>query len=107
MVEEALPVAIVAGATTPLTDSEASSLLLAPATATLGAPVREAQLEWLLSQRDAIEQALHGVAKRRATQLLEDHRRVRDAARAQGRYDIRTVEPVDVIGAWVLLPVAR
>lgn len=107
MVEEALPVAIIAGSTEPLTDAEASALLLAPAAATLPPAVREAQLEWLVGQRETLSRVLAGVADRRAAQLLEDHRRVRDAARAHGRYEIRTVEPVDVIGAWVLLPVVR
>jgi len=107
MVEEALPVAMVAGANEPLTDEDASALLLAPAAATLPAAVRQAQLEWLGAQRDAIARALKRVAERRAAVLLEDHRRVRDAAKAHGRYEIRTIEPVDVIGAWVLLPEAR
>lgn len=106
MVEESLPVAIIAGSTEPLADVEASARLLAPAAATLAATVRQAQLEWLAEQREMIARVLVGVAERRAAQLLEDHRRVRDAAKAHGRYEIRTVDPVDVIGAWVLLPVA-
>lgn len=107
MVEEALPVAIIVGTNEPLTDADASALLLAPAAATLPQPVRQAQLEWLAGQREAITRVLKDVAERRAATLLEDHRRVRDAAKAHGRYEIRTVEPVDVIGAWVLLPEAR
>ncbi len=107
MVEEALPVALVAGSSEPLTESEASALLLSPATATLGAGPRRAQLEWLEQERDAIASALSVIASRRAEQLLEDHRRVRDAASARGRYEIRAVQPVDVIGAWVLLPATR
>ena len=43
----------------------------------------------------------------RAETLLEDHRRVRDAAKARGAYEIRALTPVDVIGAWVLLPEVR
>ncbi len=107
MVEEALPVAIVAGSSEPLTETQASALLLARPSATLPRPVRQAQLEWLGGQREAIARALKHVAERRAAVLLEDHRRVRDAAKAHGRYEIRTIEPVDVIGAWVLLPEAR
>jgi hypothetical protein len=107
MGEEALPVAIPAGLTEPLTDVEASALLLAPAAATLPSAVRQAQLDWLAEQQETIARAMTATAERRAAQLLEDHRRVRDAARAHGRYEVRTVEPVDVIGAWVLLPVAR
>jgi hypothetical protein len=107
MVEEAVPVAIVAGLSEALTERDASALLLRPAATTLAAATRTAQLAWLAGQRDAIASVLAAVAARRASQLLDDHRRVRDAARARGRYEVRTVEPVDVIGAWVLLPVAR
>ena len=107
MVEEAFPVAVVAGSAEPLTDADASALLLSPATATLATSPRRAQLEWLQEQRDAIDSVLSMVAGRRAEQLLEDHRRVRDAAGARGRYDIRAMWPVDVIGAWVLLPAAQ
>ena len=107
MVEEALPVAIVPGSSKPLTDAAASELLLSPAATTLTQATRVAQLEWLESQRDSIAHVLVEVAGRRATELLDDHRRVRDAAKAHGRYEIQTVGPVDVIGAWVLLPVPR
>ena len=37
------------------------------------------------------------VASRRAAALLEDHRRVRDAAKARGTYEIRALTPVDVV----------
>jgi hypothetical protein len=107
LVEEALPVAIVAGADAPLTDEEASRLLLAEATGTLPDPVRAAQLDWLAAQQDRLAPVLAAVARRRAEALLADHRRVRDAAKARGTYDVRAKEPVDVIGAWVLLPEVR
>lgn len=107
MVEEALPVAIVAGSTEPLTDAEASALLVSPAAASLPAGPRQAQLDWLADQRAGIASVLSKVALRRADQLLEDHRRVRDAAKTHGRYEVRAIDPVDVIGAWILLPVPR
>jgi hypothetical protein len=107
LVEEAVPVAVVAGTDTPLTDAEASALLLAVPSGTLPGAVRAAQLEWLTGQASALQEALGAVGRRRAATLLDDHRRVRDAAKARGTYDIRALEPVDVIGAWVLLPEAR
>ena len=107
LVEEALPVAVVAGSDTPLTDTEASALLLSLPSGTLPSAVRSAQLEWLSGQSGALQEALGDVARRRADTLLADHRRVRKAADARGKYDIRALEPVDVIGAWVLLPEAR
>lgn len=107
MVEEALPVAVVAGETTPLTEAEASALLLADPVGTLPTHQRQTHLEWLADQQLAMLDVLAGVARGRAEQLLEDHRRVRDASSARGKYTVRAVEPVDVIGAWVLLPEAR
>jgi superfamily II DNA or RNA helicase len=107
LVEESVPVAVVAGATEPLTDQEASTLLFEPATGTLGDAVRQAQLAWLEQQQPALQHHLGVVARRRAEQLLADHRRVRDASDARGSYAIRALEPADVIGAWVLLPEVR
>jgi hypothetical protein len=105
LVEEAVPVAIIAGAESPLTDDQASELLLAAPGGTLPAEVRRVQLEWLKEHQRDFQQALGEVARRRADTLLADHRRVRKAAHAQGTYAIRAKEPVDVVGAWVLLPV--
>lgn len=99
--------AVVAGATEPLTDQEASALLYARAAGTLKDAVRQAQLAWMEQQRQPLQRLLGQVARTRADQLLADHRRVRDAADARGSYAVRALEPVDVIGAWVLLPEAN
>ncbi|GMV58072.1 MAG: hypothetical protein AMXMBFR72_11840 [Betaproteobacteria bacterium] len=55
----------------------------------------------LLAEQQAVLQRL---AEERAQALLEDHRRVRDASHARGRYDVRPCLPVDVMGVYVLLP---
>jgi hypothetical protein len=47
---------------------------------------------------------LEQLAKERAQALLEDHRRVREAARDVGQYSVNPCLPVDVIGVYVLLP---
>ncbi|HXC25556.1 MAG TPA: helicase-related protein [Gemmatimonadaceae bacterium] len=107
MVEEALPIAIPAGGTTPLTDDEATRLLAGAPEGTLPTQVRAAQIAWLESQRPLLDQMLTTVAHQRAEQLLADHRRVRDAADHRGRYTVRAITPVDVIGAWILLPPVR
>jgi len=44
------------------------------------------------------------LAQQRAEVLLDDHRRVREAARDVGQYTVAPCLPVDVIGAYVLLP---
>ncbi len=105
VVEEAVPIAVVAGEERPLTDDEASRLLLAAAEGTLPDPVRTAQYEWLAGEQGRLQRILDLTASTRAEMLVEDHRRVRDAADARGSYGIRAITPVDVIGAWILLPV--
>ena len=57
-------------------------------------------LEQLTSRRADIDQW----AKARAEVLLADHRRVREAADARGKYTVRALLPVDIIGLFVLLP---
>jgi hypothetical protein len=62
----------------------------------------------------AVEQALGGLeshfpeltsfAERRALALLDDHRRVREAADARGSYSVKALLPADIIGLFVLLP---
>jgi len=47
---------------------------------------------------------LENLARERADALLQDHRRVREAAADQGRYAVTPSLPVDVIGVYVLLP---
>jgi len=47
---------------------------------------------------------LEKLAQERADALLQDHRRVREAARDQGSYSVTACLPVDVIGVYVLLP---
>lgn len=63
--------------------------------------------------RQALESIHHltgefeGLAERRARELLEDHRRVREASEMRGvRYSVKPALPVDVIGVYVLMPVA-
>jgi superfamily II DNA or RNA helicase len=44
------------------------------------------------------------LARDRANRLLEDHQRVREAARDVGQYSVNPCLPVDLIGVYVLLP---
>ena len=48
--------------------------------------------------------AIAAFAERRAQELLNDHRRVREASGARGSYGVQPVLPADVIGLFVLLP---
>lgn len=57
-------------------------------------------LEFLTQHRGVLDH----LAQERAEALLADHRRVREAARDVGQYDVRPCLPVDVLGVYVLLP---
>jgi hypothetical protein len=47
------------------------------------------------------------IAHQRAEELLADHRRVREASDAKGmRYSVAPALPVDIIGLYILTPVA-
>ena len=48
--------------------------------------------------------AMEAHARDRAQALVADHRRVREAVRGSGRIDVFPVTPVDVIGAYALVP---
>lgn len=49
-------------------------------------------------------QQLQALAQQRADTLLADHKRVREAARDVGQYNVKPCLPVDVMGVYVLLP---
>ena len=62
------------------------------------------QLALVLPVLPKLQIALEAVASERASQQLAAHERVREAARAKGRVSIAPVLPVDILGAYVLLP---
>lgn len=105
LVEEALPVAW-QGRAEPreVQGDELLAWLEAPAAGNLPDSVRQREmhnlLETLAQRREDIERIADGQAQR----LLDDHRRVREAADARGRYDVHALKPVDIVAAWVLLP---
>ncbi len=66
--------------------------------------VRERAATQALAQLETRAPELDAFAERRAQTLLADHRRVREAAEALGRYSVKAFLPADVIGIFVLLP---
>jgi superfamily II DNA or RNA helicase len=63
-------------------------------------------VEQAIALLPTLQPALEAIAKQRAQQLLDDHRRVREASDAKGlRYLVTPALPVDVIGIYVLMPV--
>ena len=104
--EEIVPLACTGPADTPswLTPEEGERLLTARPERNLVPTAVDQQLGLLLKALQILRQALGPVARERADLQLAAHERVRDAARTKGRVTIQPVLPVDILGAYVLLP---
>lgn len=105
LVEEAAAIGWVGSQSPKLVEGLDALALLAPAAA--GDPPQAvtsrtvAQALELLAGKTA---ELEAFAHRRADALLADHRRVREAGEATGKYTVKALLPADVIGLFVLLP---
>ena len=62
------------------------------------------QASLLENDLPALQKALAVIARSRAANQLTAHERVREATKARGRVTIEPVLPVDILGAYVLLP---
>jgi hypothetical protein len=105
MCEEAIAVA--ASGSDPFTEQspdQTCALLGAEATRNLPAALRDRQLQSALDALAGWQPQLEAIAKARAQALLQDHRRVREAAEGRGSYQVTASLPVDVMGVYVLLP---
>jgi superfamily II DNA or RNA helicase len=89
---------------TELTPEHIRDLLGAEATRNMPAALRERQLKSALDALPGWQPQLEAIARARAQVLLQDHRRVREAAEGRGSYQVSASLPVDVIGLYVLLP---
>jgi ERCC4-related helicase len=78
--------------------------LTEPPAETLDDRARETRVAQVLARQDQWQPVLESFARVRADALLADHRRVREASRSRGRYEVTPLLPVDVIGVFVLLP---
>ncbi|MDP3294345.1 MAG: helicase-related protein [Nevskia sp.] len=81
------------------------SLLGAEAVRNLPPALRDRHLQQALDALPGWQPQLETIANERAQTLLQDHRRVREAADAKGSYQVTASLPVDVMGVYVLLPV--
>jgi len=104
LVEEATALAWSGSSTTPLEGSDALALLTPPPASDPPEHVRERAVQQALTQLETRIADLDAFAERRAQALLDDHRRVREAAGARGSYSVKALLPADVIGLFVLLP---
>ena len=105
--EEIAPLAATGSADSPqwLTGADSERLLAATPEGSPGQTRVDQQLTLLAGALPGWQTALEPVAQERAAAQREAHERVREAARAAGRVTIEPVLPVDVLGAYVLLPV--
>lgn len=87
-----------------ITGHEVNQLLEYTPTGNLPKEAMHREIEYALDFLQGNTEQLESLAKERATALLEDHRRVREAARDVGQYSVKACLPVDVIGVYVLLP---
>lgn len=87
-----------------LAGAETSRLLECTPTSNLPKALIVREVQQALNFLEENKAQLNAIAQKRAEALLEDHRRVREAARDVGRYTVTPCLPVDVIGVYVLLP---
>jgi hypothetical protein len=104
--EEIIPLACTGLTEAPqwLTPEEGERLLAARPERNLVATAVEQQVGLLLPALPKLQAALAPVAAGRAAAQLAAHERVREAARIKGRVTVQPVLPVDILGAYVLLP---
>jgi superfamily II DNA or RNA helicase len=103
LVEEATAIAWT-GNPSPLEGPDALTLLSPTPSSDPPLHVRERAITQALDQLETRLPELDAFAERRAQALLADHRRVREAAEALGRYNVKALLPADIIGLFVLLP---
>ncbi len=107
MAEETVTLAVRGRARPEWLDSEEANRLLACAPgANLPPETMQREIAQALDFLRAQPAHLATLARTRADVLLDDHRRVREAARDVGQYSVNPCLPVDVIGVYVLLPAA-
>lgn len=107
MAEETVTLAVRGRATPEWTSGdELPALLDVKPAANLTAQQATAHVAGALEFLKANRARLDALAAKRADRLLNDHRRIREAARDVGSYDVTPCLPVDLIGVYVLLPEA-
>lgn len=87
-----------------LTPEQTHAMLGAEAVRNMPTPVRDLHIKQALQTLPDWQPHLENLARERAQALLQDHRRVRDAAEAKGTYQVTASLPVDIMGVYVLVP---
>lgn len=105
MAEETATLAMCGRANPQWLDEQETALLLNVTPS--GNLPREQAMREIQTALDGIEAnlpRLEDLAQARAATLLTDHRRIREAARDIGSYQVQPCLPVDIMGVYVLLP---
>lgn len=85
-------------------DAAARALMAAEPVRNMPTPLRDQNIQRAIDSLDDHKPVLEALARKRAELLLEDHRRVREAAQGRGEYRVTPSLPVDVMGVFVLIP---
>ena len=104
--EEIVPLGYAGPADAPrwLAPEESEGLLTARPERNLLPTAIDQQLGLLLPALSSLQAPLENLADERAEAQLRAHQRVRTATHAKGRISVEPVLPVDILGAYVLLP---
>lgn len=103
--EETLTVGVPADESMPLLeDAAARALMASEPSRNMPPPLRDQHIQRSLDQLDTQQPTLEALARKRAQLLLDDHRRVREAAQGRGEYRVTPSLPVDIMGVFVLIP---
>ncbi|WAS54216.1 DEAD/DEAH box helicase [Burkholderia ambifaria] len=105
MAEETVALAV-RGRTNPewQADDQVAKLIECTPSGNLPAEAVQREVRQALAFLAEHHQKLKTLALQRADILLADHKRVREAARDVGQYNVKPCLPVDVMGVYVLLP---
>jgi superfamily II DNA or RNA helicase len=87
-----------------LEDHAVRHLMAAEPVRNMPPPLRDQYIQRALDLLDTQQPTLEGLARKRAQLLLDDHRRIREAAQGRGEYRVTPSLPVDVMGVFVLIP---
>jgi hypothetical protein len=105
--EEIVPLAFTGSVQAPqwIASEQAEALLSARPDTNINSSLVDQQLPLLLNGLPELQTALGQIAVQRASAQLQAHERVREAARDRAKVRIEPVLPVDILGAYLLLPV--
>ncbi len=105
LAEEALAVAVSGESKTKvLPKQKALQLMQVKVTKNMPAERKQRELSLAIDELPARQKLFEKLALERADTLLADHRRIRKAAEARGKYRVQPQLPVDVVGVYVLVP---